>query len=416
MKRTAILALCIVLIASVALADGDSARRARDTKQIPAPTPIIRGLVESFEEGVPPPGWTAVVNSAFTWGTGTYNPVHGLAFASCEYAYPLEQQDEWLLTDYTIEAGDECLCFYAMASYYWAVTPYSNYNILVTIDGVVVWDYFTDYGTIVNYEWWQYCVDLTGYSIGDTIEIGLGYQGMDGAQGGFDLVQIGECFPDPPPPPPQSCPFPHVCWIMDFNICCGEGVTYDLCNGVDVWEFGSPAPGTIPDLACDDVPVTHVLGTVLSGDYLHSSGHVAIVGELDHGGLIEITDDCPILEICHYYYTEGYYDGGNVKVSVDGVTWTLIHPEAGYPEDSITTSNPCIPSEPAFSGDSVTFVRDCFDLSQYVGQTIMIGFFFGSDSSVSSYPGWYIKWIKVGGEEISPVEGTSWGSIKALYR
>ena len=60
-------------------------------------------------------------------------------------------------------------------------------------------------------------------------------------------------------------------------------------------------------------------------------------------------------------------------------------------------------------------VCDCFDLSDFIGQDVWFGFFFGSDGSIT-YPGWYIKWIKTGGGQVSPVEDTSWGAIKAMYR
>ena len=43
------------------------------------------------------------------------------------------------------------------------------------------------------------------------------------------------------------------------------------------------------------------------------------------------------------------------------------------------------------------------------------GFFFGSDGSIV-YPGWYVKWIKTGGGHTTPVEDSSWGAIKAMYR
>jgi hypothetical protein len=40
----------------------------------------------------------------------------------------------------------------------------------------------------------------------------------------------------------------------------------------------------------------------------------------------------------------------------------------------------------------------------------------GSDSYATTDLGWFIKWIKLGGEEQSPVAPSSWGSIKAMYR
>jgi hypothetical protein len=45
----------------------------------------------------------------------------------------------------------------------------------------------------------------------------------------------------------------------------------------------------------------------------------------------------------------------------------------------------------------------------------MIGFFFGSDGSVQ-YPGWYVKWVKLGGNAPISIEDSSWGRIKSMYR
>jgi len=212
---------------------------------------------------------------------------------------------------------------------------------------------------------------------------------------------------------PPCCPFSVDCCVLDFNIQnCGW---WSLpCDGESVWEWGVPVG--IPDVACDDVPVTHVLGTVLGGNYAYNSGEIAAVGP------INVDEACYCLEICHYYDIESDYtawDGANVKVSADmGQTWTLVTPADGY--DGVAEACggygdlKCICGEPVFHGDSVTFVRDCFDLTEFAGQQLLVGFFFGSDGSVN-YPGWYIKWVKLGGE-VTPVENSTWGSIKAMYR
>jgi hypothetical protein len=44
----------------------------------------------------------------------------------------------------------------------------------------------------------------------------------------------------------------------------------------------------------------------------------------------------------------------------------------------------------------------------------LIGFFFGSDSS-DHWGGWYILWANLGTDK-TPVEATTWGTIKAMYR
>ncbi|MFH1502108.1 MAG: hypothetical protein ABIG03_03580 [Candidatus Eisenbacteria bacterium] len=412
MKRTLILSLCLLMVTGVALAgpkNGD-----KIPNEIMFPIDYYQGgqraLFEGFEAGVPPAGWTLFqTNAVETWGVGDYAPYEGLYYASCLYdATYSGPQDEWMYVDYVIEAGDECLSFYALASVYWAITPYQNYNLFVTVNDVVVWDYFNDNNAAVSWQWQLYVVDISGYSVGETITLGIGYQGYDGAQGSFDAISIGEC---PPPPPEPCCPSEYVCYVADFNIDDGGGVPFPCGNGPVPWEWGIPVG--IPSVACDDVPVTNVWGTVLGGAYLPLTGEALMIGPFD----INVLCDC--MELCHYYDTEGGWDGGNVKVSTDGgVTWQLVYPFGGYDDilDSTTYVPECVAMEEVFTGDSLTFVRDCFDLSAYHGQTVMIGFFFGADSYATTDLGWYLKWVKIGSDNYSPVEDATWGSIKAMYR
>jgi hypothetical protein len=229
--------------------------------------------------------------------------------------------------------------------------------------------------------------------------------GYYGAECPFSLTV--DCEPCECPAEP-CCPFVDVCCWLDFNVehC---NLIFLPCDGAPVWEWGVPVG--IPEVGCDDVVITKVLGTVLAGSYPANAGEIAMVGPY------AITEECWCMELCHYYDTESGFDGGNVKVSTDaGATWSLIHPARGYDRDAYSAPM-CIPGEPVFSGHqfNTTFLRDCFDLRDYIGQDVWFGFFFGSDSSVQ-YPGWYLKWVKTGGGYANPVEDTSWGSIKAMYR
>ncbi|MBD3366916.1 MAG: hypothetical protein GF405_01925 [Candidatus Eisenbacteria bacterium] len=228
-----------------------------------------------------------------------------------------------------------------------------------------------------------------------------GYNGVEG-----DFTLSVDCFEQVPP----CCPFPYDCFAFDFNLS-ACGVQYMDCGlGPNPWAWGVDTG--IPQVACDDVEVTNILGTTLNAPYPASVGGIAMVGP------VFVEDGCDCLELCHYYDTEFGYDGGNVKVSADGgVTWTQITPARGYDDilDSTYYIAECVADEWVFTGDSGTFIRDCFDLTEFIGQEIMIGLFFGSESYATSDLGWYVKWIKLGGEA-SPVEDTSWGSIKSLYR
>jgi hypothetical protein len=249
------------------------------------------------------------------------------------------------------------------------------------------------------------CLEYGDSSFGYTLDPGSYYivvDGYSGATGTYTLtIDCEELLP-------PCCPFDDVCCWLDFNVehC---NLIFMPCGGASVWEWGVPVG--IPQIGCDDVVITKVLGTVLADDYPPSSGEIAMVGPF------MVTEECWCMELCHYYDTESGFDGGNVKISTDaGATWELITPARGYDRDAYT-SPPCVSGEPVFSGHqfNTTFLRDCFDIRDYMGQNVWFGFFFGSDSSIQ-YPGWYIKWVKTGGGYSNPVEDTSWGAIKAMYR
>jgi len=87
-----------------------------------------------------------------------------------------------------------------------------------------------------------------------------------------------------------------------------------------------------------------------------------------------------------YLYSEGYYDGYNVKVSTDyGATWTLLG-SYGNPYNYATLYGL---GEPGLGGTYGYWMPVTFDLGAYAGMDIMLQFHFGSDSSVT-YTGDYI--------------------------
>ncbi|RPJ42776.1 MAG: hypothetical protein EHM19_09910 [Candidatus Latescibacterota bacterium] len=231
--------------------------------------------------------------------------------------------------------------------------------------------------------------------------------GYGTAQGGYTLTiscALCDC------PEQACCPSLYHSDVFDFNAD-DNGFLTQICGGAQVWQWAGLANPEVPSVACDNVFVTNVLGTIVNGDYQASSGDIAVLGP------VTITSFNWCMELCHYYDTESRFDGGNVKVSTDGgATWTLIAPQRGY--DNVTYSAcVCIPLESAFTGHqfAATWLRDCFNLSSYAGQQILVGFFFGSDSSVH-YPGWYIKWVKFGGNQPTSNDESTWGEIKSMFR
>jgi len=172
------------------------------------------------------------------------------------------------------------------------------------------------------------------------------------------------------------------------------------------WEWGMPASG--PDAAHSGV---NCWATNLDGNY--SDGAEAML-ETDEYELPANATDAK-LTFWHWYEFErgdswpSYrrYDGGNVKIQVDGGEWTVITPEGGY-DGTITSSNPYIGGEEGFNGETNGnhWHTEEFDLSAYTGHTVRIRFHFGSDTGTNN-AGWYIDDMKLYyiTESLSVVEG-----------
>lgn len=89
----------------------------------------------------------------------------------------------------------------------------------------------------------------------------------------------------------------------------------------------------------------------------------------------------------------------------------------GYPDSQLCESTSfyayCVDMQPGLTdGPTAGFVKDCFDLSAFMGQTVQIAVKFGSDSSVN-YPGWFIAGA-MAGELVTAAEESNWSTIKRL--
>lgn len=151
----------------------------------------------------------------------------------------------------------------------------------------------------------------------------------------------------------------------------------------DNWALGTPTSG--PGYSYSGV---NVWATNLSGNYGTNNMNAWLASP--SFSLAGFT--ASQVDFQHYYSTEPYYDGGIVEVSSNGgVSWTEIYPIDGYPEDALSSGNP-LGAVPAFSGASGSGWRPAsFNLSAYDGAAnLKIRFRFGTDYSVTNYPGWYI--------------------------
>lgn len=188
---------------------------------------------------------------------------------------------------------------------------------------------------------------------------------------------------------------------IDWNFAQGnQSFTTAICQTGAVaaaWAWGTctipGAPGT-------------VWGTVLNGSYNNNSGESLIAPAFT------VSPSCYLMEVYHYYDIETNFDGCNVTAN-----GTVVAPVGGY-DGTISTSTSylayCVDMEPGFTGHVSTWGWDCWDLSSYMGQSVVVTFDFGSDSSVQ-YPGWYIAQIRIGGENPTPAGSPTWGAIKNQF-
>jgi len=170
--------------------------------------------------------------------------------------------------------------------------------------------------------------------------------------------------------------------IEDFD---DDNAGYTPSGPTDIWEWGIPTDPNGPETAHSG---EYCWGTNLDGSYGDNANAL-----LDSVPIFLPENLDAALTFWHWYNTEAYWDGGNVKISTDnGDTWTVLGTYLDpYNEDAAAPENQGIPGEPCFSGHGQHFWEQVtFDLSEYAGEEIILRWHFGSDDTISWYPGWYI--------------------------
>ncbi|MCF7913432.1 MAG: carboxypeptidase regulatory-like domain-containing protein [Candidatus Cloacimonetes bacterium] len=100
--------------------------------------------------------------------------------------------------------------------------------------------------------------------------------------------------------------------------------------------------------------------------------------------------------IFQHWYDIRYSAGANVKVSTDGgLSWQVIEPFGGYPQEEAYHGNPAVGGQPSFDGNSGGWITSAFCLADYYEQEIIIKFHFGSTGS-EPHLGWDIDNVFVG--------------------
>jgi len=172
-----------------------------------------------------------------------------------------------------------------------------------------------------------------------------------------------------------------------------------LSNDANGWQWGALSSGPLAGYSG-----VNGWGTVIGDNYPNGSNFT-----LDTPTSYMINFPTAMLEFWHWYDIEASWDGGNVKISTDGgSSWNVIVPLTGY-TGVANTSNPLNGEEICCGHDQGFWELAQFDLSAYVGESVMFRWHFGSDGSVQ-YPGWYIDDVAIsgGGMPVDPgyIEGT----------
>jgi hypothetical protein len=156
------------------------------------------------------------------------------------------------------------------------------------------------------------------------------------------------------------------------------------------WEWGHPTSG--PGEAHSG---QKVWATNLEGDYSNNADARLETPPIDLTGVAY-----PQLSFWHWFsfeYRQAHYDGGNVKISVDGGDFQVITPDNGY-EGTIHGVNAAIPGEPGFCSYQAGryWHQETFDLSPYSGHHVIIRFHLGTNFR-HTYSGWYIDDVAITG-------------------
>jgi|GEM_PF-597424 len=161
------------------------------------------------------------------------------------------------------------------------------------------------------------------------------------------------------------------------------------------WQWGNPSSG--PHSAHSG---TRVWGTNLTGNYSPNANATLDTPPIDLRNIVS-----PILSIWQWYSFESsgghLWDGGNVKVSVDGGAFEVLDPVGGYDGVLDNPQNPLHGEEVFGSNEGGYWHQRTFDLTRVAGHVVVIRFHMGSDGS-NQEAGWYIDDILIQGSVFGP--------------
>jgi len=390
MKRALVLAICLLLV-GVGMSQAQKERVSPTTPGQHWVDPT-RAYFEGFEGTFPPAGWTLVSSNAYTWYQSIYSAYEGAYGAQCDYDEMYTgPQDEFLKFNQAVTAADNHLNFAMMGSYYWSTAPYANYDMFVTINGTQVWSWVAMRNPAgANWVWEIFDVDLSAY-IGQTIEIGFEYAGYDGAQGSLDAVGVNGGYV--PPPSGACCDELGACTYVQQASCFAPSVWHGewTCS-----PNNCPAPPPIANDVCATAieipcgPFT-ISGTTYGaiGDYTVASS--ACTGYSQAAGPdVVYYIDMNAGDIFNVTMTTGGWDDAIYLVKDCGNMASCVAGDDAYPDGSTFTY-----TVPAGGAGRYYLIVDGYGSYSYGNFTIT-----GTANCTPPVP----------------VQETTWGSLKGMYR
>jgi len=199
--------------------------------------------------------------------------------------------------------------------------------------------------------------------------------------------------------PPEQCPDRSFAFADDFE------------SGVNGWTVSNTSPPTPYDWEQigSQVPFGRA-GTVwrcrdLNVGNCSSQDESAIHSLISPEIFINVTATAPTLAFTHYISTEAFYDGGNVRIGVDGGAWQLIPREAftfnGYNGAFAQDNTNPLAGEVAFTGSPLTgggWGTSLVDLGSFFAttgpHTAQFKFDLSKDGC-SGIDGWYLDDVEV---------------------
>ncbi len=192
--------------------------------------------------------------------------------------------------------------------------------------------------------------------------------------------------------PPGNIPPPHA---FQFYVAPVTFALVDSANNTNNWQ--STGGWNITSQKFVSAPYSFTESP--SGNY--QSNTTAIFTYMNEISLSNILGAS--LEFYTQWDIENDWDYGQVQISTNGGTnWTAL--EGLYTNPGTGTFQP--PDEPLYDGSQLTWVVENIDLTEFIGQSVKLRFYFQSDQSVTG-DGWYIDDIRLMTFAIVPVELTS---------